>query len=121
MQILSLNFLIYTIVGIWRPIDWSSNVAKLLYNAFTFIVLVLEYFQMLTQFIDIVFVVDNIDDFVTNTLMFLNVVAACCKATVVIVRRNSIINLVYILLKAPYKPRDENEMTIQMKYDKFIK
>ncbi|XP_025266805.1 odorant receptor 13a-like [Camponotus floridanus] len=121
MQILSLNFLIYTVVGIWRPIDWSSNVAKLLYNAFTFIVLVLEYFLMLTQFMDIVFVVDNIDDFITNTVMFLSIVGVCCKATIVIIRRNSIISLVHILLKAPYKPRDEDEMTIQMKYDKFIK
>ncbi|XP_025266804.1 odorant receptor 13a [Camponotus floridanus] len=121
MQILSLNFLIYTVVGIWRPIDWSSNVAKLLYNAFTFIVLVLEYFLMLTQFMDIVFVVDNIDDFITNTVMFLSIVGVCFKATIVIIRRNSIISLVHILLKAPYKPRDEDEMAIQMKYDKFIK
>jgi len=121
MQILSLNFLIYTIGGIWQPIDWSSNVAKLLYNTFTFIVLVLEYFLMLTQFMDIVLVVDNIDDFATNTLMFLTIVAVCCKATVVVVRRNSIISLVQILLKAPYKYQDEDEMAIQMKYDKFIK
>ncbi|GAB1867164.1 Odorant receptor [Camponotus japonicus] len=121
MQILSLNFLIYTVVGIWRPIDWSSNVAKLLYNTFTFIVLVLEYFLMLTQFMDIVLVVDNIDDFATNTLMFLSIVGVCCKATIVVVRRNSIISLVQILLKAPYKPRDEDEVAIQMKYDKFIK
>ncbi|CAL1679068.1 unnamed protein product [Lasius platythorax] len=121
MQKLSLNFLIYTIAGVWRPIEWSSNVAKLLYNAFTFIVLILEYFLMLTQFMDIVLVVDNIDDFATNTLMFLTVVAVTCKATIIVVRRNSIISLVQLLLKAPYKPRDEDEMAIQTKCDKFIK
>ncbi|GAB1867162.1 Odorant receptor [Camponotus japonicus] len=121
MQILSLNFFMYTIAGIWRPIDWSSNAAKLLYNAFTFIVLILEYFLMLTQFMDIVLVVDNIDDFATNTLMFLTIVAVCCKATVIVLRRNSIIRLVQKLLKAPYKPRDEDEMAIQTKCDKFIK
>ncbi|XP_025266802.1 uncharacterized protein LOC112638784 isoform X2 [Camponotus floridanus] len=121
MQILSLNFFMNTIAGIWRPIDWSSNTAKLLYNAFTFIVLILEYFLMLTQFMDIVLVVDNIDDFATNTLMFLTIVAICCKATVIIIRRNSIIRLVQKLLKAPYKPQDEDEMAVQTKCDKFIK
>ncbi|KAF3054597.1 Odorant receptor 024 [Nylanderia fulva] len=121
MQIFSLNFFMYTISGIWRPIEWSSNVAKLLYNAFTFIVIVLEYFLMLTQFMDIVLVIDNIDDFATNTLLFLTIVSVCCKATVVLVRRKSIISLVQLLMKAPYKPQDEDEMVIQAKCDEFIK
>ncbi|KYN28938.1 Odorant receptor 46a, isoform A [Trachymyrmex cornetzi] len=121
MQMLSLNFFIYTVSGIWRPVEWSSNGAKLLYNVFTFMVIFSEYFLVLTQFMDIVLIVDNIDDFATNTLMFLSIVAVCCKATVVVVRRNAIINLVEILLKAPYKPRDEDEVAIQTKFDKFIR
>ncbi|XP_011067878.1 PREDICTED: odorant receptor 22b-like [Acromyrmex echinatior] len=120
MQMLSLNFFIYTVGGIWRPVEWSSNGAKLLYNVFTFIIISSEYFLVLTQFMDIVLIVDNIDDFATNTLMFLTIVAVCCKATVIVVRRNAIINLVQILLKAPYKPRDEDEVAIQTKFDKFI-
>ncbi|KYN07119.1 Odorant receptor 46a, isoform A, partial [Cyphomyrmex costatus] len=121
MQILSLNFFIYTVGGIWRPLEWSSNGAKLLYNVFTFIIISSEYFLVLTQFMDIIFVVNNIDDFATTTLMFLTIVAVCCKATVVVIRRNAIINLVQILLKAPYKPRDEDEVAIQTKFDKFIR
>ncbi|XP_011869110.1 PREDICTED: putative odorant receptor 71a isoform X1 [Vollenhovia emeryi] len=121
MQIFTLNFFIYTLCGIWQPIEWSSNVAKLLYNIFTFNVIFSEYFLVLTQFMDIVLVVDNIDDFATNTLMFLTIVAVCCKATVVVVRRNAIINLVQVLLKTPCKPRNEDEATIQTKFDKFIR
>ncbi|XP_011869949.1 PREDICTED: odorant receptor Or2-like [Vollenhovia emeryi] len=121
MQILTLNFFIHTLCGIWQPIEWSSNVAKLLYNVFTFIVILTEYFFVLTQFMDIVFVVDNIDDFATNTLMFLTIVAVCCKATVIVVQRNAIINLVQVLLKTPCKPRNEDEATIQTKFDKFIR
>ncbi|KAL6261267.1 hypothetical protein P5V15_008789 [Pogonomyrmex californicus] len=121
MQMFSLNFLMYTIGGVWRPVEWSSNVAKLLYNVFTSIVLILLYFLMITQFMDIIFVVDNIDDFATNTLMFLTIVAVTCKATIVVVRRNAIINLVQVLLTAPCKPRDEDEMAIQTKFDKFIR
>ncbi|KMQ84089.1 odorant receptor isoform a [Lasius niger] len=70
---------------------------------------------------DILLVVDNIDDFATNTLMFLTIVAVTCKATIVVVRRNAIIKLVQTLLTAPCKPRDENEMAIQRKFNKFIR
>ncbi|XP_071562708.1 uncharacterized protein [Temnothorax nylanderi] len=121
MQILSLHFSMYTVGGIWRPVEWSSDGAKLLYSIFTFIIVSSEYFLMITQFMDIVLVVDNIDDFTANTLMFLTIVAVCCKATVVVVRRNAIINIVQLLLKAPHKPRNEDEVAIQTKFDKFIR
>ncbi|XP_071639465.1 odorant receptor 46a-like isoform X1 [Temnothorax longispinosus] len=121
MQILSLHFSMYTVGGIWRPVEWSSDGAKLLYSIFTIIIVSSEYFLMITQFMDIVLVVDNIDDFTANTLMFLTIVAVCCKATVVVVRRNAIINIVQLLLKAPHKPRNEDEVAIQTKFDKFIR
>ncbi|KAL0112603.1 hypothetical protein PUN28_012117 [Cardiocondyla obscurior] len=118
---LALNFLIYKFCGLWRPVEWSSNIAKLLYNAFTFVVLISGYFTVFAQLMDIVLIVDNIDDFATNTLMFLTVVAVCCKTTVVVLRRNAIINLIQILLKAPCKPCDKDETIIQSKFDKFIR
>jgi len=121
MQILSFNFLLYTVGGIWRPIEWYSNEAKMLYSTYTIFVLSSLYFLVLTQFMDIVLIVDNVDDFTTNSLMFLTIVAVSCKATVVVVRRNAIINLVQVLLKSPYKFLDTDEMTIQRKFDKFIK
>lgn len=121
MQRLSLNFLIYTISGIWRPIEWSSNCAKLLYNVFTIFIIVAMYFLMLTQFMDIVFIVDNIDDFATNSLMFMTIVSVCCKATIAVVRRNAIIDLIKMLLKDPCKPQNEAEVAIQMKFDEFIR
>nr|XP_012223384.1 PREDICTED: LOW QUALITY PROTEIN: odorant receptor 46a, isoform A-like [Linepithema humile] len=121
MQILSLNFKMFTIGGVWRPIEWSSNIAKLLYNIFTFIVLALIYFLAITQFTDIVLVIDNLDDFATNALMFPTIVAVCCKGTIVVARRKAIIKLMQALLKEPYKPRDEDEIAIQRKFDRFIR
>ncbi|XP_072762246.1 odorant receptor 10-like [Anoplolepis gracilipes] len=121
MQLFSLNFLMYTVGGVWRPIEWSSNIAKLVYGVFTFTILLLFYYLMLTQFMDILLVVDNIDDFATNTLMFLTIVAVTCKATIVVVRRKAIIKLVETLLTPPCKPRNEDEMAIQRKFDKFIR
>ncbi|XP_071639464.1 putative odorant receptor 69a isoform X3 [Temnothorax longispinosus] len=121
MQILTLQFLVYNYCGLWRPSEWSSNVAKLLYNVFTFVIISSEYFVVLTQFMDIVLIVDNINDFATNTLIFLTLVAVCCKATVVLMRRNAIINLMQLLMKAPCKPCDKDESAIQTKFDRFIR
>lgn len=107
--------------GVWRPVEWSSNIAKFLYNAFTFFTIMPLYFLMLTQFMDIAFVVDNMDDFATNSLMFMTIVGVCCKATVAVLRRDAIINLVGMLAKEPCKPSDETEMAIQTKFDEFIR
>lgn len=121
MQILSLNFLLYTVGGIWRPIEWSSTGANFLYNVYTGIVLILEYFYVLTQLLDILLVVDNVDDLVSNTLLFMSVFVLVCKMTLIVIRRSAIINLVKILVEPPCKPQDEDEVAIQMKFDKFIR
>lgn len=76
---------------------------------------------MLTQCMDIVLIVDNIDDFANNTLLFLTIVAVCCKAIVIAFRRNTISILTEILTKTPCKPHDEEETMIQMKFEIFIR
>ncbi|XP_014482547.1 PREDICTED: uncharacterized protein LOC106748489 [Dinoponera quadriceps] len=121
MQILRLNFLIWVVGGVWRPLSWSSNIAKFLYNLFTFCTIVPLYFLMLTQLMDIVLIVDNMDDFTTNSLMLMTIVAVCCKATIAVLRRNGIISLVQMLLSDPCRPRDEDEFAIQAKFNKFIR
>jgi hypothetical protein len=110
----------YSFGGVWRPIEWCSSEAKILYSTYTGLVLSSLYFLVLTQFMDIV-LIDNIDDFTSNSLMLLTIVAVCCKATLVMIRRNAIINLVQILLKRPYKFQDADEMAIQRKFDEFIR
>ncbi|XP_018373077.1 PREDICTED: odorant receptor Or2-like [Trachymyrmex cornetzi] len=121
MQMFSLNFFMYTICGMWRPIEWTSKVVNFLYNVFNYIVLLLEYFTMLTQFLDFLFVIDNVDDFVANSIWFVSFVDMVCKATVVVIRRNAIISLIQVLLKGPCKPQDEDEIAIQTKFDKFVR
>jgi len=111
----------YTIAGIWRPIEWCSSNAKALYGIFTVLILCSLYFLMLTQFMDIVFVIDNMDDFTMNSLIFVSMISVCCKATLIVVRRNAIIKLTEILLKEPCKPRDADEVAIQGKVDEFIR
>ncbi|KAG5346794.1 OR94B protein, partial [Acromyrmex charruanus] len=121
MQILSLNFLFYTIGGVWRPIKWSSKCSMCLYSAFTLSTIYLLNFSVLTQLIDIVFVVDNMDDFATNSLMLLSAIAAFCKAITAVFRRSEIISLIKTLQEKPFKACNEEEIIIQMKYDCLIR
>lgn len=76
---------------------------------------------MLSQFMDIVLVVDNMEDLTNNSLLFVTVLAVCCKATVAVIRRKAIISVVKMLSKEPFQPRDEEETAIQMKFDEFIR
>jgi len=120
MQILSLNFLLFTMSGVWRPIEWTSKCSKYLYGVFTFSTMYLLHFSMLIQLMDIVLVVDNMDDFAATSLMFLSAVSTFCKAATAVTRRSEIINLVKILQEKPCKP-DNEEINIQTKYDALIR
>ncbi|KAL0112594.1 hypothetical protein PUN28_012115 [Cardiocondyla obscurior] len=111
----------YTVCGIWRPMEWTSFGAKLLYNIFTVVIVLSQYFMTITEFLDILFVVNNIDDFATNTLMFFTMMAVCCKATIVVTRRKEIYNLIQTLLEKPHKPQNKDEVAIQIKFNKFIR
>ncbi|EFN79915.1 Odorant receptor 46a, isoform A [Harpegnathos saltator] len=121
MELLSLNFFLYTMGGIWQPVEWSSGSAKLLYNVFSFCTIVPMYFLVLTQFMDLVLVVDNVDDFITSSLMFMTIVAVCCKATTALLRRDVSIDLVQTLSRGPCKPQYADEAAIQTKFDEFIR
>ncbi|XP_011330269.2 odorant receptor 46a isoform X2 [Ooceraea biroi] len=119
MQILSLNFLLYTIGGVWRPIEWSSTRSKLLYNLFTFYVICSLMFLLVTELLNILFV-DNIDDCIMILMILLSIVSCICKMFIVIIRRDKIINIIGTLREKPCKACTEDEMDIQLKFDRLI-
>lgn len=121
MKILTLNFFIYTIGGVWQPVEWSSICAKLLYIIYTSFVLVTLHFILITHLLDIIFFIDNVDHFVRDTLYCVSYVVVCCKSIIIIIRRNAIINMVQMLLEKPCKPENEDEIKIQIKFDEFIR
>jgi len=121
MQTLSLNFFLYTISGMWRPIEWSSKCSKMLYSMLTCFTMCLLMILMLTQLLDIILVIDNVDDFAKNSLMFLSTVSVLFKAIAVIIRRDELVNLIETLQKKPCKAYNEEESDIQLKFDCMIR
>ncbi|XP_019885710.2 odorant receptor 46a-like [Camponotus floridanus] len=121
MQTLSLNLFLYTISGMWRPIEWSSKCSKMLYSMLTCFTMCLLVILMLTQLLNIILVIDNVDDFAKNSLMFLSIVCVLFKAIAVITRRDELINLIETLQKKPCKAYNEEESDIQLKFDCMIR
>ncbi|XP_077279164.1 putative odorant receptor 85d [Temnothorax americanus] len=121
IQILSFNFLLYTISGLWRPVQWSSKCSKLLYSVFTFFAIYMLMYLFLTHMMYIIFVVENLADLASCCFFFLSIISVLFKASTVVIYRDRIINLIEILQEKPCKACDKEEIDIQMKFDRLIR
>ncbi|XP_011869939.1 PREDICTED: putative odorant receptor 85d isoform X2 [Vollenhovia emeryi] len=121
MEILFFNFLLYTISGLWRPVQWSSKRSKLLYNVFTFLTMYLLIYVVLTHIMYIILVVKNFEDLASCSFFSASLTSLLFKAITVISRRDQIINLIQILQEEPCKARDKEEIDIEMKFDRSIR
>ncbi|XP_024878579.1 odorant receptor 22c-like isoform X2 [Temnothorax curvispinosus] len=121
MQILSLNFLLYTISGLWRPIEWSSKYSKLLYSVYTFFTIYLLAYFMLAHLLYIIFVIDNVEDFASDPPFFFCSIIILSKVITAVIYRGEIINLVETLQEKPCKACNEDETDIQIKFDRSIR
>lgn len=120
MHVLQLTFKILTFVGCWRPESWSSLHLRALYHAHTVFMTLLLYTFLITQFLDIVWNVDNADDFTENFYATLASVVSCSKFLSLLLNRNSIHSLTNVFLEKPYKPSETDEISIRYKFDKII-
>lgn len=120
MRILQFTFKLLTIVGCWRPESWSSQRMRIAYNAYTIFMVVLLYTFLVSQFLDIVWNVDNPDDFTENFYATLASVVSCSKMLSLLVNRDSIDTLANALIEKPYRPSKADEVKIRYKFDKLI-
>lgn len=65
----------------------SSRCSKLLYGIFTTCTLHLTLFLLLTQLLNIILFIDNVDDFITISLTSIQLFTIMCKELVTIIRR----------------------------------
>ncbi|XP_067207946.1 odorant receptor 4-like isoform X2 [Linepithema humile] len=75
---------------------------------------------MLSQLMDIVFTVNNTDDFTDNFYVMLAMFVSCCKMFSLLKNRNNIAMLINILMEKPCKPIEHDEIEIRQKFDKFV-
>ncbi|XP_028047931.2 odorant receptor 94b [Monomorium pharaonis] len=118
MHVLQLTFKILTIVGCWRPKSCSSFYLRFMYDAYTVFMIILLYTFLVSQFLDIIWNVDNAEDFTENFYATLASVVSCSKMLSLLVNRKNINKLTNVFLERPYRPSETDEMKIRYKFDR---
>lgn len=120
MRVLDSTFKFLIICGCWRPDSWTSSPKRIIYYMHTIFIFVLINTFTLSQLLDIIFTVDNPDDFTDNFYMFLAMIVSCCKMLSMLANRNNISMLINILMEKPCKPLGPAEIEIHDRFDKGI-
>ncbi|XP_025265984.1 odorant receptor Or1-like [Camponotus floridanus] len=119
MRVLQFTFKILTIIGCWQPESWSSCM-RTVYDVYTVFIVILLHTFLITQFLDIIWNVDNAEDFTENFYATLATFVSCSKMLSLLLNRNNIDTLTNILVEKPYRPLDIDEMIIWNKFDKLV-
>lgn len=120
MQVLEFTLKILMGVGCWRPNSWTSLCKRIMYNAYTVLVILLLFTFMLPQLMDVILIVDNTDDFTDTFYVLLAMIISCCKMVSLLINRKSIGILTNILTQRPFIPLNDDEIEIRHKFDKTI-
>ncbi|XP_076377266.1 odorant receptor Or1-like [Megalopta genalis] len=109
---------VLTMIGCHRPSSWRSGPVKFLYKAYGVVVLILVQTLTLVSVLDVVFNVQNQDEFSDNLVLTLPMLITCCKFCNFLTHGNSIMLLIDTLQKKPYSPDNNDEMNIETRHDK---
>ncbi|XP_011640456.1 odorant receptor 4-like [Pogonomyrmex barbatus] len=120
MRVLGLTLKILTSCGCWIPDSWTSPYKRVLYYAYTGFIFVLINTFTLSQFLDLVLIVDNADEFTDNFYILIAMMISCSKMFSLLINRNNIALLIEILRKKSCKPLELDELEIRQKFDKII-
>ncbi|RLZ02263.1 Odorant receptor 42 [Cephus cinctus] len=113
MDILPLCFTIFQFCGFWRPINYTSW-SKFLYNCYTVFVTFCIYSFTLSQAINSITVLDDVNNLTNNTFMLVTMISVCCKIANILVKREAVINAINMFLE---NFEDLVEQKIKKKYD----
>lgn len=120
MKLLKISFGILQMSGFWRPPEWKG-LKKWLYNFYTLFMIFILYSVTFTQLIELLRSVENVDEFINNSLILLTTTNACAKVLNILRKRDEILKMINSLLIKPCCPQDDDERMIQHKYDIGIK
>lgn len=109
---------LFTIAGAWRPNELSNYFPIVLYKIYTLIAIFLIYsFEFSLLMYLILHALNNIDEFSEALCWVISTIVVCVKMTNIVFRRSDIINLLGILNKNSFQPRNHDEKKRQEKFD----
>ncbi|XP_071867970.1 odorant receptor 46a-like [Bombus fervidus] len=120
MSILQPAFNILIVCGCWIPPSCRTFYGKLLYAAYTAFVIFLLCSFCISQFLNVILNVRTANELSDSFYMFIASILSCCKIFTLLVNHKAIRILSRKLDEEPCKPVDEQEITIQRRFDKSI-
>ncbi|KAI4483691.1 hypothetical protein M0804_007951 [Polistes exclamans] len=120
-MILESTLMILSICGCWKPSSWSLLYYKnCLYNFYGICVIFLVSTLSLSQIIGIVLNISS--DLSEDIYVSLTIAISCLKMLTFKINYNDVVELINALNeKEPYVPSDEEEILIQLKFDKLAR
>ncbi|KAF3054549.1 Odorant receptor 017 [Nylanderia fulva] len=120
MRVLKFTLLICAIAGCWQPSSWTSLFKHIIYKTYAmFLVTALCIFS-LSQFMNIIFNVENSDEFTDSLYMMLTVFVAGYKQVYMWTDRKKVMVVINVLTEKPFAICETHEAVIQKKFEKIV-
>nr|AKO90001.1 odorant receptor 37 [Microplitis mediator] len=120
MEVLTFNFFLLSIMGVWKPRGWRG-IKAILYNINRSIVVIVNHIFLLSGILDLEFKNVDLDAFVDNLALILAMVVVRQKIVCVIQNRTGVKHILDSLAKGPFKLRTHQEKLIFSRFDDFAR
>ncbi|XP_076634663.1 uncharacterized protein LOC143348394 [Colletes latitarsis] len=120
MDILSLTSRLLTVCGFSRPPSWKTPLKKFLYNFYSICLILIVQALVITEFLDLVFNVDNPENFSDNIYVTLEMIVIWFKMCSLLIKRKNIAILIDTFQRTPFATTDSQEIEIRTRFDKTV-
>ncbi|XP_076285421.1 uncharacterized protein LOC143211530 [Lasioglossum baleicum] len=117
MPTLRMTFTVLTLLGCQRPATWTSRSKKFLYKVYSTVVFIFLQVLLLMSILDMIFNVEDQDEFSDNFYALLPEITSFCKLCSFFANHESIMILFHSMQRKPYAPADAAEMMIETRFD----
>lgn len=120
MEVLTFNFFLLSIIGVWKPRGWRG-IKAVLYKINRSIVVIVNHIFLLSGILDLEFKNVDLDAFVDNLALIFAMVVVRQKIVCVIQNRTGVVHILDSLVKSPFKLRDQQEELIFSRFNDFAR
>ncbi|XP_067207858.1 uncharacterized protein [Linepithema humile] len=121
MHVLKFTLLLCAIAGCWQPLSWTSLSKHVIYNVYRTLLICIASAFGISQFMNIIFNIDDFNEISESLYMTLAVLIAIYKIITMWIIDKSVIRIINALTEKSFKSRESCEVMLRQKYEKMIK
>nr|AKO89997.1 odorant receptor 33 [Microplitis mediator] len=120
MQVLTFNFFLLSIMGVWKPRGWHGIKAAL-YYIYQTITIILNHLCLLSLLLDLQFKNIELGDLIDNLALVFTIIIIRQKIVCIIGNRPGITHILDSLKNSPFKLEDSKEEFIFSRFEKLAR